>query len=125
MICRPTQRRRMVTELRATPIAGVWELQGQAVSDQRERSSMVFVLRSQPLLRPGEGVPLPQVNLSRTDAVGSVRGLHLQASPHSEAKLVRCLRGRVWDVAVDLRAGSATRGQWHGLELRPEGPMPC
>jgi dTDP-4-dehydrorhamnose 3,5-epimerase len=60
------------------------------------------------------------VNLSRTEEVGTIRGLHLQAPPHSEAKLVRCLRGRVWDVAVDLRPGSATRGRWHAVELSPD-----
>ena len=57
-----------------------------------------------------------QVNLSRTDKVGVVRGMHLQASPHSEAKLVRCLRGRVWDVAVDLRI-NRNLGSWHAVEL--------
>ena len=63
---------------------------------------------------------IAQVNLSRTEAVGTIRGLHLQAEPHSEAKLVRCLRGRVWDVAVDLRQDSATYGQWHAVELSPD-----
>lgn len=61
-----------------------------------------------------------QVNISRTEAVGTVRGLHLQADPHSEAKLVRCLRGRVWDVAVDLRPDSATYTHCHSVELSPE-----
>ena len=63
---------------------------------------------------------IAQVNLSRSESVGTIRGLHLQALPHSEAKLVRCLKGRVWDVAVDLRTNSATRGQWHAVELTPE-----
>ena len=63
---------------------------------------------------------ISQVNHSRTEVVGTVRGLHLQAPPHSEAKLVRCLRGRVWDVAVDLRPGSATWGRWHATELSPD-----
>jgi dTDP-4-dehydrorhamnose 3,5-epimerase len=57
------------------------------------------------------------VNLSRTEAVGTIRGMHLQPDPHSESKLVRCLRGRVWDVAVDLRASSATFLAWHAEEL--------
>ena len=60
-----------------------------------------------------------QINHSRTDAVGAVRGLHYQLPPHAEMKLVRCLRGRVWDVAVDLRAGSPTFLQWHAEELSP------
>ncbi|MEJ7745209.1 MAG: dTDP-4-dehydrorhamnose 3,5-epimerase, partial [Luteimonas sp.] len=58
-----------------------------------------------------------QINHSRTHAVGAVRGLHYQRAPHAEMKLVRCLKGRVWDVAIDLRAGSPTFLQWHGEEL--------
>jgi len=61
-----------------------------------------------------------QINLSRTHAVGAVRGLHFQRPPHAEMKLIRCLKGKVWDVAVDLRAGSSTFMQWHAEELSPE-----
>ncbi|TAN51763.1 MAG: dTDP-4-dehydrorhamnose 3,5-epimerase [Methylococcaceae bacterium] len=61
-----------------------------------------------------------QINHSRTHAVGAVRGLHYQRPPHAEMKLVRCIRGRVWDVAVDLRAGSPTFLQWHAEVLSPE-----
>jgi dTDP-4-dehydrorhamnose 3,5-epimerase len=57
------------------------------------------------------------VNLNRTEDAGAVRGLHLEKPPHNEAKLVRCLRGRVWDLAVDLRPGSPTWGQLHAVEL--------
>lgn len=52
--------------------------------------------------------------------VGTVRGIHFQAPPHAQAKLVRCLRGRILDVAVDLRAGSPTYGRWLGAELDPD-----
>lgn len=48
---------------------------------------------------------------------GTLRGLHYQAPPHAQAKLVRCGRGRIWDVAVDIRVGSPTYGKWHGEEL--------
>lgn len=61
-----------------------------------------------------------QVNHSRTSMVGAVRGLHYQHPPYAEMKLVRCLKGRIWDVAVDLRAGSPTFLQWHAEELSPE-----
>jgi dTDP-4-dehydrorhamnose 3,5-epimerase len=61
-----------------------------------------------------------QVNHSRTRAVGAVRGLHYQRQPHAEMKFVRCLKGKVWDVAVDLRAGSPTLLKWHGEELSAE-----
>lgn len=61
-----------------------------------------------------------QINHSRTTIVGTVRGLHFQYAPHAEMKLVRCLRGRVWDVAVDLRRGSPTVLRWHAEELSPD-----
>jgi dTDP-4-dehydrorhamnose 3,5-epimerase len=63
---------------------------------------------------------IAQINHSRTSAVGAVRGMHFQYPPHAEMKLVRCLRGRVWDVAVDLRAGSSTFLRWHAEELAPD-----
>jgi dTDP-4-dehydrorhamnose 3,5-epimerase len=51
---------------------------------------------------------------------GTLRGLHFQAAPHGQAKLVRCTRGRVFDVAVDIRPDSPTRGRWVGVELTVE-----
>jgi dTDP-4-dehydrorhamnose 3,5-epimerase len=60
---------------------------------------------------------IAQINHSRTSHVGAVRGMHFQYPPHAEMKMVRCLRGRVWDVAVDLRAQSPTFLQWHAQEL--------
>jgi dTDP-4-dehydrorhamnose 3,5-epimerase len=60
-----------------------------------------------------------QINYSRTAAIGAVRGLHYQHPPHAEMKLVRCLKGRVWDVAVDLRHNSPTFLSWHAEELTP------
>lgn len=66
------------------------------------------------------GRRIVQVNHSRTAAVGAIRGMHFQHPPYAEMKLVRCLKGRVWDVAVDLRAGSPTFLKWHGEELTPE-----
>lgn len=58
-----------------------------------------------------------QINQSRTTATGAVRGMHYQLAPHAEMKMVRCTKGRVWDVAVDLRAGSPTFLQYHAQEL--------
>ena len=58
-----------------------------------------------------------QDNHSLSRQVGTVRGLHFQVPPHAQAKLVRCGRGSIFDVAVDLRAGSPTFGQWHGEVL--------
>ncbi len=61
-----------------------------------------------------------QINCSMTCSKGAVRGMHFQLPPHTEMKLVRCLKGRVFDVAVDLRANSPTFLKWHGEELSPE-----
>jgi dTDP-4-dehydrorhamnose 3,5-epimerase len=58
-----------------------------------------------------------QDNHSLSAAVNTVRGLHFQAPPHAQTKLVRCGRGRCLDVAVDIRAGSPTFGRWFGIEL--------
>ncbi|TDK50883.1 dTDP-4-dehydrorhamnose 3,5-epimerase [Antarcticimicrobium luteum] len=58
-----------------------------------------------------------QDNHSLSAAPNTVRGLHFQAPPHAQAKLVRCGRGRLYDVAVDARRGSPTYGRWFGVEL--------
>jgi dTDP-4-dehydrorhamnose 3,5-epimerase len=58
-----------------------------------------------------------QDNHSLSAQVGTVRGLHFQSPPHAQAKLVRCGKGRLFDVAVDIRRGSPTYGQWIGEEL--------
>lgn len=58
-----------------------------------------------------------QINYSRTPGPGSVRGMHFQHPPHAEAKIVTCLHGEIFDVAVDLRSGSKTFLQWHGENL--------
>ena len=58
-----------------------------------------------------------QDNHSLSAQIGTVRGLHFQAPPHAQAKLVRCGRGVLFDVAVDIRSGSPTYGQWFGAEL--------
>lgn len=65
----------------------------------------------------GIGVQFCQDNQSFSRAAGTLRGLHFQAVPHAQAKLVRCIRGRIFDVAVDIRRGSPTFGRWIGLEL--------
>lgn len=62
-----------------------------------------------------------QDNQSYSAPAFTLRGIHFQTPPHAQAKLVRCLRGRIWDVAVDLRAGSPTYGQWVAAELTAQG----
>ena len=64
-----------------------------------------------------------QINHSMTHSVGAVRGLHYQNSSHAEMKIVRCLKGRVLDVVVDLRQGSVTFLKWTSIELTPENHL--
>ncbi len=61
-----------------------------------------------------------QVNNSASKEVGTLRGLHYQREPNAEVKLVRCLRGAIWDVVVDLRYKSETFGKWFGVKLTDE-----
>ncbi len=64
--------------------------------------------------------PIAQINHSHTAHRGTVRGMHYQHPPHTEMKLVSCLQGEVWDVAVDLRQGSPSFLQWHAQHLTAE-----
>ena len=110
----------MPAEEHRTSLNGVFELHAQPFADHRGAFLNAFRAQEPSFMRSWGDRGIAQVNLSRTETVGTIRGLHLQTDPHSEAKLVRCLRGRVWDVAVDLRIDSTTYGQWHALELSPD-----
>jgi len=72
------------------------------------------------LVEHGIELDFVQDNHSLSAAVGTIRGLHFQAPPHAQDKLVRCGRGRLFDVAVDVRTGSPTYGEWVGVELSAE-----
>ena len=111
----------MPAELFRTSIEGVFELHSQPHIDSRGAFINAFRQHEEAFMQSWCGRSIAQVNLSRNDIAGTIRGLHLQAKPHGEAKLVRCLKGRVWDVAVDLRRNSVTNGQWQAVELTPEG----
>ena len=69
------------------------------------------------LAAEGLTTELAQCSLSRNTRAGTLRGMHYQEAPHEEAKLVRCVRGAIYDVIVDLRLGSSAYGQWVGVEL--------
>lgn len=68
----------------------------------------------------GVDQPFCQDNLSYSQLKGTLRGLHFQAPPFAQSKLVQCLQGRIFDVAVDVRRSSPTFGKWFGLELSAE-----
>jgi dTDP-4-dehydrorhamnose 3,5-epimerase len=83
-----------------------------------ERGFLVETYRDELWRQLGADIQTAQENHSRSGA-NILRGLHFQTSP-GQAKLVRCMRGRIWDVAVDLRRDSPTYGQWEGYELDDE-----
>lgn len=102
-------------KLHPTSLSGLSVIETIPVDDVRGRFVRVFCEDELAVLRPG--LHFPQINLSTSFARGTVRGMHFQRPPAAEAKLIRCLRGRVFDVAVDVRAGSPTFMQWQGIEL--------
>lgn len=99
----------------ALPIAGLNLIERQRLGDSRGFLSRLFC--AEELSAAGWNKPIAQINHTHTAQRGTVRGLHFQHPPHAEMKLVSCLRGAIWDVAVDLRAGSPTFLQWHAQEL--------
>lgn len=101
--------------LHPTPIAGLQVLERKPLGDARGYFERMFCDDELAGLLGGRRVA--QINHSLTDARGTVRGMHFQYPPHAETKLVSCLRGAVYDVAVDLRRGSPTFLQWHGERL--------
>jgi dTDP-4-dehydrorhamnose 3,5-epimerase len=101
-----------------TALAGLHVVQRAPLSDARGSFTRLFC--AEELAPAGWRRPIAQINHTVTRARGTVRGLHYQRPPHAEMKLVGCLRGEVWDVAVDLRAGSPTYLQWHAERLSAE-----
>lgn len=107
----------MPLEARPAPIAGAFIVTGDVRRDERGSLARLFCEAELATLLGGRQVV--QINQSQTRARGAIRGLHYQRAPHAEMKLVRCLKGKVWDVLVDLRAGSPTFLRWHAEELGP------
>ncbi len=101
-----------------TALPGILILTPRRFGDARGWFSEVW--NEKTLAESGISVDFVQDNHSYSRDVGTVRGLHFQSPPHTQAKLVRCGRGRVFDVAVDIRRGSPTYGQWTGVELSAE-----
>lgn len=98
-----------------TGIDGLRVIQRQRLGDERGFLSRLFC--AEELTSAGWHKPIAQINHTLTQMQGTVRGMHFQHPPHVEMKLVTCLRGTVWDVGMDLRAGSPTFLQWRAAEL--------
>jgi len=104
--------------IRPTPLAGAHVVELERIGD--ERGSFARTFDREQFAAAGLDDRIAQCSTSFNLAAGTLRGMHYQAAPHEEAKLVRVTRGALFDVIVDLRAGSATFRQWFGIELDAE-----
>ncbi|HMX88824.1 MAG TPA: dTDP-4-dehydrorhamnose 3,5-epimerase family protein [Saprospiraceae bacterium] len=98
-----------------TPLDGLWILRSPVFHDERGYFYRAFSPMDEEM--PGIRMDVMQTNISHNHRKGTVRGMHLQRAPSLEAKLVRCIRGSVYDVAVDLRRGSAGFLKYFGYVL--------
>lgn len=101
-----------------TRLAGAYTIDVEPIEDERG-----FFARSwckQELAEHGLNTAVAQASIAFNEARGTLRGMHWQVAPHAEVKLVRCIRGAIYDVIVDLRPGSDTFGEWIAVELSAE-----
>jgi dTDP-4-dehydrorhamnose 3,5-epimerase len=105
-------------EFRTFEIEGPFEIKPRKIEDERGYFSEVF--RRDSFAERAPDVEFVQDNQSLSVRTGTIRGLHFQCHPAAQGKLVRCLAGSLFDVAVDLRTDSPTYGRWMSLILSPE-----
>jgi dTDP-4-dehydrorhamnose 3,5-epimerase len=98
-----------------TNIKGAFIIDVKRIEDERGFFGRAFCQNE--MKEQGLNPVVAQTNISHNKLKGTLRGLHFQEAPHEESKLVRCTRGRLFDVLVDLRKGSETFCQWFGTEL--------
>lgn len=99
----------------ATPIDGVFVIEPEPIFD--ERGFFARTLCRQEFATRGLIGDFPQSSISWNGRKGTLRGMHFQHTPHAETKLVRCTRGEIFDVAIDLRRDSPSYGKWFGAHL--------
>ena len=106
---------------KGTDIDGVWVIEPERHDD--ERGFFARTWEPEEFRERGLNSDLAQCSISYNRARGTLRGLHYQAAPHEEAKLVRCTAGAIFDVAVDLRPDAPTFTDWFGVELSAENRL--
>jgi len=104
-------------KLEKTPISDLYVLQRKIVKDARGSFSRLF--GEDDIFKAGRPTNIVHVNTSTSVEAGTLRGIHFQYPPFSEAKVVACTSGAIWDVGIDLRPGSPTRFEWYGEVLTP------
>lgn len=98
-----------------TSLRGVWLIEPDRVADERGWFARTFDVSE--FAARGMALEPVQASASLNRHAGTLRGMHLQREPHGEPKLIRCVRGAVYDVALDLRPDSPTHRAWHAVEL--------
>ncbi len=98
-----------------TDLDGAWVVELERFPDQRGSFARVWCARE--FAERGLETRIAQINSSRSQRRGTLRGMHRQLAPHAESKLVRCTSGALYDVIIDLRPDSATYTKWFGVEL--------
>jgi dTDP-4-dehydrorhamnose 3,5-epimerase len=104
-----------------TPLPGAWVIEPEEIED--ERGSFARTFDAGEFRERGLNQDVVQCNASFNHRAGTVRGMHYQAAPHGESKLVRCVRGAIFDVAVDLRPDSPAYSDWHGVRLSADNRL--
>ena len=101
-----------------TKLMELYVIQRRPIEDSRGFFERFFC--SEEFREIGLSKPIVQINHTLTHKKGAVRGMHFQYPPHAETKIVNCLKGKIFDVAIDIRHGSPTFLQWQGVELSAE-----
>ncbi len=101
-----------------TPLPGAYIIDLEKKGDDRGFFARVFC--KQEFKQHELETEFVQINNSLSAKKGTLRGMHYQLDPHAEVKVVRCIKGRLWDVILDIRPNSPTFGQWFGAELSAE-----
>jgi dTDP-4-dehydrorhamnose 3,5-epimerase len=102
-----------------TPLPGVWVIEPEPIAD--DRGSFARIFDAAEFATHGIDSTVVQSSVSYNVRRDTLRGMHYQAAPHGEPKLVRCVRGAIYDVALDLRPDSPAYCAWYGIELDPDG----
>jgi dTDP-4-dehydrorhamnose 3,5-epimerase len=105
-------------KLEKTSISDLYVLQRKIIKDNRGSFTRLF--GEDDIAKAGRPTKIVHVNTSTSSEEGTLRGIHFQYPPFSEAKVVACTSGSIWDVGIDLRPDSPTRFQWFGEVLTPE-----
>ena len=97
------------------PLKGAFTIDLEKIEDGRGFFARYFC--SEEFENQGLNISVTQMNTTLSKERGTIRGLHFQRPPKAEIKIVRCIRGSIWDVIVDIRESSPTYGKWYGAEL--------